>query len=164
MHRFTGYCEPSGINTFRIQQNSLQELYNNQSCVFGAMRFVRHVSYYVIRYHAPLFLCMCISCLGPWVPTYAWPGRTILAATVLLTVIRVSITGYNEVPARDVVSLYWYFWGCQFFVYMCLCEYGLALQWVQFVFEKKTAHAKNIVRITLNHSAPDLVTKFQFVL
>lgn len=146
MHRFTGYCEPEGLNTFPNLRRRTETLFTNQSCAYGALRFVRHVNYYVIRYYAPLFLCMCISCIGPWIPTYAWPGRTILAATVLFTVISISITAYNEVPARDVVSLYWYCWGSQCFVYLCLCEYAMALAWVQFVFEKKIAHKRNEVR------------------
>lgn len=149
MHRFVGVCEPIGLNSF-VSSTYVATHQSatgfNQSCAYAALRFVRHVNYYVIRYYAPTFLCMCISCLNPWLPTNAWPARTILTATVLLTIIRVSITGYNEVPARDVVSLYWWFWGCQFFVYMGLVEYSLALLWVQFVFEKKKAHANQTVR------------------
>lgn len=62
-----------------------------------------------------------------------------LEFSVILKTISLSSDGYKEIPAHDVVPLFWWLWGCQTLIYLTLIEYVLALAWVQFVFEKKIA-------------------------
>lgn len=121
---------------------------NRQSCAYAGLRIVRHVNYYVIRYYLTTFL-MVVMCFAEfYFPTNGWPARIILTAVILVTLLGVSREGYDEVPSKDVTSLYWWLWGCQFFIYMSLVEFAAAQAWVQFVGDKKIAHAKSIVSVT----------------
>ena len=71
--------------------------------------------------------------------------RIILTASVLLTLITTSLQGYNEVPSNDVSSMYWWLWGCQFFMYMSMIEYVFALSYVNMITDKKVAKAASKV-------------------
>ncbi|KPM11552.1 hypothetical protein QR98_0101250, partial [Sarcoptes scabiei] len=108
-------------------------------CVYGGFEFIRNISYYIIRYYSTTFLCICISCLSPWITILAYPGRTILCATVLLAVIRISSIGFEEVTSGSIVALYWWLWMAQLFIFFTLVEYALAISWYQFVREKRLA-------------------------
>lgn len=102
---------------------------------------MRHMGYWVIRYFAPTFLFVCMALCEMWLPTNAWPARVILTCNVLMTLITTSLSGYNEAPAYYMTALYWWFWGCQFFIYICLVEYAFALSWVYFIIDKKAVRA-----------------------
>lgn len=77
-----------------------------------------------------------------------------LLCTVLIHTVTLSKDGYNEVPSNDMVSFYWWFWGCQFLIFIGLIEYALALAWVQFVIDKKIANQnqKVVYRLFTFHS------------
>lgn len=139
-HVWNGTCPLLSLDPF-----SEVRLLNVQSCAFVAMRLVRHLGYYVIRYYAPTFLCLATSMTSFWVATNGWPARIIYTCVVYLTVKTISQTAYDEVPANDVVSLFWWLWGIQFFVYMNLIEYAVALAWVQFAEDKKRARDAGVV-------------------
>ncbi|KAH9408573.1 hypothetical protein TYRP_010838 [Tyrophagus putrescentiae] len=113
------------------------------SCAFAGIRFVRHLSYYIIRYYTSTFLCICTSFASFWVATCGWPARVILTLVVYLTVKAISQTAYDEVPVPDVCPLFWWLWVIQFLNYMNLVEYATALAWVQFADEKNRARAQN---------------------
>lgn len=137
-----GECDPILLDTFMWNETESSKPY---SCAYGAIRLVRHVSYYVIRYYAPTFLKLIMSYVSFWLPTNAWPARVMLMCTVLLNVLGDSSSGYNEVPAHSVVSFYWWFWCIQCLMYFTLVEYALALAWVQFVIEKKLSRSEKRV-------------------
>mgnify|MGYP007002773075 CR=1 FL=1 len=59
----------------------------------------------------------------------------------------VSHTAYDEVPAHDVVSLTWWLWFIQCFVYLALVEFATALAWVQFAQDKQRARLHNTVSL-----------------
>ena len=143
-HTLNGTCLPSNLDPF----TSVAHM-NTFSCAFVAIRIVRHVNYYVIRYYLTLFLIMCICFVQFWIPTIAWPGRLVFTVVVYLTLFQLSHSGYNEVPSQDVVALVWYIWVVQFFIYMALIEFATALAWVQFVQDKRRARAANIVSVQI---------------
>lgn len=144
---YVGTCDRISSEQFIFQEltrrNGNSTSTNKLNCAFAGIRLVRSINYYVIRYYCPTFLMILISFASFWLPTNAWPARVMLTATVLLTLITTSQGAYNEVPSDDVVSLYWWLWGCQLFVYMCLAEFAFALAWVQFINDKKAARAAN---------------------
>lgn len=141
-----GVCEPQAIDPFQNMYSDLPYNLTWQSCAYARVNLVRHVNYYIIRYFAPTFLLVCMSFLQAWVPCNGWPARIILTCIVELTCKSVSITAYNESESRHVTSLYWWLWVCQFFIYMGLIEFAMALAWGHFVVDKKIAHKNNTVR------------------
>lgn len=143
---FTGACESMSYYPYEDRGlKSLNTTRYKQNCAYGGVQLVRSINYYVIRYYCPTFLMVVMGYVSFWLPTNAWPARIILTASVLLTLITTSLQGYNEVPANDVVSLYWWLWGCQFLMYMSMLEYVLALSWVNLITDKKVAKAANKV-------------------
>lgn len=146
-HTLTGICEENvdmeNLKWFLQSESSLKP-----GCAYGGIRMVRRVNYYVIRYYLPTFLIVILSYTCFWMPTNAWPARATLGVSSIINVNTLSKSGYNTVPANDVVSLYWWFWGCQFLIYMTMIEFAFALAWVQFVNEKKLAHKENRVSFT----------------
>lgn len=142
-----GRCDPESIDPFNRIYNYPDFPYNLtvQSCAFARVQLVRHVGYYVIRYYAPTFLLTVLTIIENWIPTNGWPARVIFTCVVELTMKSVSIDAYDETTSRHVVSLYWWLWGCQMFIYLCLIEFATALAWGHFVVDKKIAHAKNVV-------------------
>lgn len=140
-----GTCEPEAVDTFQNKYHDLSYNLTQHSCAFARVNLVRHVNYYIIRYYAPTFLLVMMSFLEAWVPTNGWPARIILTCIVELTMKSVSMDAYNEIRSRHVVSLYWWLWCCQFFIYAALIEFGMALAWVQFIGDKQIAHKTNTV-------------------
>lgn len=120
-----------------------------ESCAFAGIRLVRHLNYFIIRYYCPTFLCLCGSFCGFWVATNGWPGRIICTCVVYLTIKSISETAYEEVPSNDVVSLFWWLWVIQAFIYMNLVEYAWALAWVQFAEDKVRARVAGRVCFSL---------------
>ncbi|KAI2811126.1 hypothetical protein BLOT_002299 [Blomia tropicalis] len=133
-HSWNGSCEPQYMNPMGTLINDFPE-----SCAFAGIRLVRHLNYFIIRYYCPTFLCLCGSFCGFWVATNGWPGRIICTCVVYLTIKSISETAYEEVPSNDVVSLFWWLWVIQAFIYMNLVEYAWALAWVQFAEDKVRA-------------------------
>lgn len=142
-----GYCEAENMDPFHDIYHTVPVRGNNESCIYSGLRLVRHVNYYIIRYYLTSFLLVIMMFVEFYYPTNAWPARIILTCVVEINVIGISRQVYSEVPSKDVTSLFWWLWWCQFMVYMGLIEFALALAWVQFVFDKKIAHAKDVVRI-----------------
>lgn len=143
-----GYCLPgnNALNPFHNVYHTVEVRGNNQSCLYTGLRIVRHVNYYIIRYYLTTFLLVMMMFVEFYYPTNAWPARIILTCVVLINIMGISRQGYSHVPSKDVTSLFWWFWWCQFTVYMGLIEFAVALAWVQFVLDKKIAHEKNVVR------------------
>ncbi|KAH9389403.1 hypothetical protein TYRP_023349, partial [Tyrophagus putrescentiae] len=77
--------------------------------------------------HCPTFLMVVMGMANQYLPTNAWPARIILTASVLLTLITVSLQGYNESPSNDVTSM----------------EYAFALSWQYLIQDKKYALASS---------------------
>ena len=137
-HSYNGTCEPKNLDPFT--KIAIPDWTN---CVYGAIRIVRHVNYYVIRYYLMTFLIMVIGFVQFWIPTIAWPGRLVFTVVQWLTLSSVSETIYSECPSNDVVSLFWWVWMVQFYDYMGLLEFGVALAWVQFAQDKQRAWKAN---------------------
>ena len=144
-HSWNGSCLPQTLDPF--SDHRIHRLVNVDGCAFGAVRLVRHLGYYVIRYYATTFLCVVTSYCSFWVATNGWPARVIFTCVVYVTVKGISETAYDEVPTNDVVSLFWWLWFMQCFVYMNLVEYATALAWVQFAEDKNRAHAAGVVSV-----------------
>ena len=149
----TGECDPDsppGTGSNDHERNDFDRRNNDnnnntRSCVYGGVHLVRHLSYYVIRYYAPTFLTVCMPMCEFWIPVNAWPARIILAATVLLGNIRVAFGAYQSTPVRDVCSLFWWIWGIQTIIYLCLCGQAFSLSWHHFVVDRKRVALAGLV-------------------
>ena len=139
---YTGNCDPIPSDTVR-QLGTWSVQLGTENCAFLTLRLVRSINYYIIRYYAPTFFMTMISFTQFWMPTNAWPARIILTATVMITLLTVSLNGYNEVPSNDVTALAWWFWICQLFIYIGIVCHALSMAWTYFIADKKTAKAAN---------------------
>lgn len=114
-HFWNGSCVPDNFDKVAQTRKAscgifiiyfIQKIYNFLIIMsaFVAIRLVRHVNYYVIRYYLTTLLILMICYVQFWIPTIAWPGRLVFTVVVTLILLAVSHTAYDEVPAHDVVS------------------------------------------------------------
>lgn len=144
---YTGTCNQISYypNSARKLTNQNTTAIRKDNCAYGEVHLVRNLNYYVIRYYCPSFLMVVVGYLSFWIPSNAWPARIILTVSVMMTLVTVSQQGYNEVPCNDVASLYWWLWGCQFLLYMCIFEYVIALSWFNMINEKNLTKIEGLV-------------------
>lgn len=112
------------------------------SCLKGTIKFVRRLSYYVIRYYAQTFLSVICSFVSFWLPLQAWPARVTLAVTPMLQLITQSININSDINVYYVTAIQWWMSLCIFFSFSCLIEYAIAVSWTYFIVDKKAA--KNV--------------------
>ncbi|RWS17344.1 Glycine receptor subunit alphaZ1-like protein, partial [Dinothrombium tinctorium] len=103
------------------------------SCVRGVIRFYRRFSYYFLRIYAPSFLVVIISFAGFWIPVLGWPARVALIVTPLLSLVTMGIQINSEINVSYVVALHIWMMFCDFFVFMCLIEYAIAISYAWYV-------------------------------
>src|SRR6218665_402504 len=93
---YTGNCDPIPYNQLR-PLNTWSSQLGTEHCAFLTVRLVRSINYYIIRYYAPTFFMVMISFTQFWMPTNAWPARIMLTVTIMVSLITVSLNGYNEI-------------------------------------------------------------------
>lgn len=140
------YIERCGYSEIDIFQVS-QDMNVRRGCAIAGVYLIRRVDYYIIRYYCPTFLLMAICVLTIWLPVNAYPSRVILVTGCTLTMINISISGYNEVPAEYMTSLYWWLWGMQMFMYYSIVDLGVACAWMYFILDKKAAKKAGVPSI-----------------
>ncbi|XP_027203399.2 glycine receptor subunit alpha-2-like [Dermatophagoides pteronyssinus] len=136
----TDYCQPKIQDPFN--PNLGYNLTQN-SCVFARVQLVRHVGYYIMRYYTPTALLVLMNFVQFWTPTVCAPGRAIFTGVIEMTMKSVSITAYGETSSRHVTSLFWWQWGCQFFIFVSEIEYAMIFGWAHFVVDKHHARKNN---------------------
>lgn len=139
---FIDRCVPLANDVLDDMTNVTQ--YRSNSCVLVRIKIMRHMGYWVIRYFGPTLLMVCMSMVGLWLPVNAWPARVILTSTIMMTLITTSQNGYNEAPAYYMTAFYYWFWGMQFFIYMCVFEFAVALAWSHFTGDKLASKAARV--------------------
>lgn len=126
-------CPPNRWDPFGVMFNETEQ---TLSCGRAVIRIVRRCSYYIMRYHCLAFLYVCMSFISFWITLNAIPGRVILTAVVLLNLISLSQTAYNEVSAYYMTSMYWWMWGCQFLNYCSITVTGWSCAWYYYAWDK----------------------------
>lgn len=87
--------------------------------------FHRHISYYLVRIYMPLILIVVMSFAAFWIDYRSTPARTIMATTIVLTVVTfiVSIQG-SLPPTTSIRSIDIYYVCCFIFVFAALVEFA----------------------------------------
>nr|XP_027203398.1 glutamate-gated chloride channel-like [Dermatophagoides pteronyssinus] len=111
-------------------------------CIVGTIKFVRHLSYYVIRYYLLDFLAVWVSFLSFWIPVNMWPARIALTVVPLLNLITQDISVNNEIQCNYVTSFHWWMMWIQGIVWADIAEYATAMAWSHFIADKKNHHKK----------------------
>lgn len=140
--QITDICRPRLMDPFNP---NLGYNLTQHSCAFARVQLVRHVGYYIMRYYTPTALLVFMVFIQMWTPTVCAPGRAILTGVVEMTLKSVSITAYGETTSRHVTSLFWWQWGCQFFIYVSEMEYALIFGWAHLIVDKHHARKNNYV-------------------
>ncbi|KAI1278701.1 Glycine receptor subunit beta [Halotydeus destructor] len=114
----------------------------NSRCLKGHFQLHRQIGHYVIRVYAPSFLIVITTFLGFWIPTQAYPARTLIVVLPLLSLITQQSQVNREVLVSYAVALDIWYMACSLFIFMALLELAAALVYKHQVEDKKEIASK----------------------
>ncbi|KAI1278703.1 Glycine receptor subunit beta [Halotydeus destructor] len=102
----------------------------------GHFQLHRQVGHYVIRVYAPSFLIVITAFVGFWMPTQAYPARTIIVVIPMMSLITLQSQVNRDLMVSYVVALDIWYMMCTLFIFMCLVELAAALVYKHTVEDK----------------------------
>lgn len=106
------------------------------SCLRARFKLVRNVGNFIISRYVPSFLIVCLTFIGFWVPTSAYPARVGLCISAILSL--TTLQYQNTLNVSYIYALNIWMMICTLFVFCCLIEYSFAISdWSEISFKKK---------------------------